>query len=660
MWLLHTTRFELKEFPDASGVPGGYAILSHTWGNREQTYQDIRAIAEQCKLTGDNPRDKTSSKIRKCCDMALQHGYEWAWVDSCCINKTSSTELSEAINSMFKWYWQAEVCFAFLVDVPTASIDELSAEGSPFRRSRWHKRGWTLQELIAPAVVIFVSRTWERLGTKAELAQLLEEITHVPQSILTRQRYYYQASVADRMVWASNRVTTRVEDQGYCLMGLFNVRMTIIYGEGSHAFQRLQQKIMKHGFDMSLFAWGAGWLRNAPLRDLGLEFATRRDIELLNDYSYLLAPSPASFIHGFEFTPLHPHPKQIYPPPVLKEWQKARARPFHGVEIPTAAVENYGIVCRFPVFEAGGIVVAVLLCENKSREHMGLLLQRDPLSYDPKRPLHYTSAVFNDTSTPDQQFPLAYRLVSLGDDLYNLRFNGKRVKPRWRTLYVQPRPEALYSPDTSIARLRLNCAVQPAFRIPHWLIANFDMLGFLLTPETPEDELPLRLQLSGTLYGEFIHLDLGICHTGDHWAKVLIHHDDDTSNWNTPHHIHDCTEHHVSSWSEGKKLFGDTATRGVELAFSTCTLASATNPRTLAARIELKGSVYAHIEQQARLLRHGPELPQSIRTVPSIAPASVASQASASLRPSWATFIVSVEHVVSWPMRFVRRPSGSI
>ena len=316
MWLLHTSQFELKEFPDAGGIPGGYAILSHTWGNHEQTYQDVRVIAEQSKLTGHDRREKMSYKIRKCCELAREHKYEWVWVDSCCIDKTSSTELSEAINSMFKWYWQAEVCFAFLADVPTADIEELRAEQSAFRQSRWHKRGWTLQELIAPAVVVFFSRTWERLGTKAELAELLEQITHIPQSILTRDQYYYQASVADRMVWASDRVTTRVEDQGYCLMGLFNVRMTIIYGEGTHAFQRLQQKIMKHGFDMSLFAWGAGWIGNAPLRDLGLQFAARRDIELLNEYSYLLAPSPASFVQSFTFIPLHPRPELTYPPPV--------------------------------------------------------------------------------------------------------------------------------------------------------------------------------------------------------------------------------------------------------------------------------------------------------------------------------------------------------
>ena len=346
----------------------------------------------------------------------------------------------------------------------------------------------------------------------------------------------------------------------------------------------------------------------------------------------------------------------------LNGWRKKRAKPFQGVEIPTAAVENYGIVCRFPVFETDGIVVAVLLCQNRLREHMGLLLQRDPLSYDPKRPLHYTSAVLDDVSTPGQQVPLAYRLVSLGDDFYNLRFNGKQVKPRWRTLYIQPRPEALYSPDTSIARLRLNCAARPAFRIPHWLIANFDMLGFQLMPTTPENQLPLRLQLSGTLYGEFIHLDLGICHTGGgHWAKVLIHHDEDTSQWNTPHDIHNCNEHHIASWPQGVRLFGDVQTRGVQLTFSICNLASATNSLTLAAHVELKGSRYADIERQAKLSRNGPAPPESILSAPSVAHASiVASETHASPRSSWAAFVVSVERVMFWHLRLIRSTHSSV
>ena len=314
MWLLSTHRAELQWFTDAAAVPGGYAILSHTWGVHEQTLQEVNTIGERCKVSCKNPRDFVSPKIRNCCLLAEKYGYGWVWIDSCCIDKTSSTELSEAINSMFKWYWQAEVCFAFLADVPIGSVGDLKAAGSAFRKSRWHLRGWTLQELIAPAVVIFVSDTWDRLGTKAELAELLEEVTRIPKRILTRKEYYCNASVANRMLWASKRRTTRVEDQAYCLRGPFDVTMPIIYGEGARAFQQLQQEIMKHGFDMSLFAWGP-WLRSTPLLDQKLALALDRDdIDRYNDLSYLLAPSPSSFLAGFDFTPING--SETYPPPV--------------------------------------------------------------------------------------------------------------------------------------------------------------------------------------------------------------------------------------------------------------------------------------------------------------------------------------------------------
>ena len=220
MWLLSTARAELTWFNHAADVQGGYAILSHTWESeiKEQTFQQVSAIGKRCKKWWGNPRysRSLSDKIRQCCILAEKHGYDWVWIDSCCIDKDSSTELSEAINSMFKWYSQAEVCFAFLVDV--SNRDDLHAENSAFRNSRWHTRGWTLQELIAPAIVIFLSADWVPLGTKAELAELLENVTHIPQCILTRNKYYLDASVANRMSWAANRMTTRMEDQAYCLM----------------------------------------------------------------------------------------------------------------------------------------------------------------------------------------------------------------------------------------------------------------------------------------------------------------------------------------------------------------------------------------------------------------------------------------------------------
>ncbi len=256
MWLLSTSRAELHYFVSPEIVPGGYAILSHVWDSpNEQSFQDIQALRASCTEADLNPRDHVSDKIRECCKLAEQHGDDWLWVDTCCIDKTSSTELSEAINSMFRYYSQANVCYAYLADVPTADAATLSRETSAFRMSRWHKRAWTLQELLAPAVLFFVSGSWEMLGSKTELSDVLEQITRVPPGVLLNQKKFSDASVAQRMSWTARRETTRPEDEAYCLMGIFGINMPTLYGEGRRAFRRLQQEIMKQCVDTSLFTW---------------------------------------------------------------------------------------------------------------------------------------------------------------------------------------------------------------------------------------------------------------------------------------------------------------------------------------------------------------------------------------------------------------------
>ena len=293
MWLLSTNRAELHFFPTPDSVTGGYAILSHTWGADEQTLQDIRAIGDRGKHTGENPRDLVTPKIRNCCIAALRHGYRWVWIDTCCIDKTSSTELSEAINSMFRWYSFSEVCYALLEDVPTD--DDLHAPGSAFRKARWHTRGWTLQELIAPAVVIFMSRDWEPLGDKVTLAPLLAQITGVRREVLKRDMHHFGVSVAQRMSWVAKRNTTRVEDEAYCLMGLFNIYMPAIYGEGRRAFSRLQEEIMKTSFDTSIFAWGQ-WTPSEPFTPFTTSETYRRfSASASMTQGYLLARSPSAF-----------------------------------------------------------------------------------------------------------------------------------------------------------------------------------------------------------------------------------------------------------------------------------------------------------------------------------------------------------------------------
>jgi len=244
MHLLHTRTGELREF-HGNEIPA-YAILSHVWGEGEVTYQDMQASRSQAaKKAG-------FSKISQTCRKALEEGsLEYAWIDTCCIDKSSSAELTEAINSMFRWYQEAEICYVYLADVPARGDPVFE---SAFTSSRWFTRGWTLQELLAPRDVRFYSMDWAFLGTKMDLCDQISKITTINPPFL-RGANVQRASVAKRMSWASERKTTRVEDISYCLLGIFGVHMPMLYGEGENAFRRLQEEIIKISNDQSLFAW---------------------------------------------------------------------------------------------------------------------------------------------------------------------------------------------------------------------------------------------------------------------------------------------------------------------------------------------------------------------------------------------------------------------
>ncbi|TBU51375.1 hypothetical protein BD310DRAFT_1043569 [Dichomitus squalens] len=194
-----------------------------------------------------------SPKIREACRVAREAGYQYLWIDSCCIDKTSSSELTEAINSMWLWYGRAQMCYAYLADVPSGKNPH--EPRSAFRKSRWHKRGWTLQELIAPSGVTFLADDWTEIGGKHTLFELIEEITGIPYQALLHAKSLDEFSVAQRLSWAARRQTTREEDRAYSLLGIFNINMPTLYGEGSRAFRRLQEEIVRRIPDLSLFAW---------------------------------------------------------------------------------------------------------------------------------------------------------------------------------------------------------------------------------------------------------------------------------------------------------------------------------------------------------------------------------------------------------------------
>ncbi|KAI0367383.1 HET-domain-containing protein, partial [Pilatotrama ljubarskyi] len=254
MRLLDTFTGLFVEINDPESVH--YAILSHTWAPEgEQSFHELlelqAAAGAQAMRNPVGALTQSLSVLHGTCEIARRYGYRYLWIDSCCIDKTSSAELSEAINSMYRWYKLARICFVFLEDVH----DNLETRNAEFRSSRWHRRGWTLQELIAPRHVLFFTSSWSVLGSKFALVKTLEEVTGIDTVVLTHSVAVDTISVARRMWWASQRETSRVEDEAYSLMGIFDVHMPTIYGEGRKAFIRLQQEILRAIPDQTLFAW---------------------------------------------------------------------------------------------------------------------------------------------------------------------------------------------------------------------------------------------------------------------------------------------------------------------------------------------------------------------------------------------------------------------
>lgn len=251
-----------------SGRPP-YAILSHTWATdgSEVTYADY--------LSGRSASaHKNWAKIDAAVNITKlgKEKLNYLWIDTCCIDKESSSELTESINSMFAWYAQAAVCYAQIADFECGSRNAMGGvemdENAAYRlgKCRWFYRGWTLQELIAPSYVEFFDKSWSHFGNRDGLAYLISMITGIDQDILARtakpggveqtaQQALRKMTVAKKMSWAAERATSRIEDIAYSLLGIFEVSIPMLYGEGEIAFTRLQEEILKDSNDMTLFAW---------------------------------------------------------------------------------------------------------------------------------------------------------------------------------------------------------------------------------------------------------------------------------------------------------------------------------------------------------------------------------------------------------------------
>ncbi|KAK6434877.1 hypothetical protein LTR95_008937 [Oleoguttula sp. CCFEE 5521] len=283
MWLLKTSDLSLVHFHDSRDVR--YAILSHTWnGDEEATYAELR---EGCDMN-----TARLYKVKMTCAQAAQDGCDYAWIDSCCINKDSLTELAEAINSMWQWYYDASVCYVYLADLSwecpvlydVASIFSIESDEAPetrwttaFAACRWFTRGWTLQELLAAKDVRFycapkaadvTSERWGFVGDKTDLVRTLWEITGIDILALQDRNSLTRFVTARKMYWASRRQTSKVEDRAYSLLGLFGINMPLLYGEGENAFIRLQEQIIQKRLDHSILAWDCSQSESSQSKDL--------------------------------------------------------------------------------------------------------------------------------------------------------------------------------------------------------------------------------------------------------------------------------------------------------------------------------------------------------------------------------------------------------
>ncbi|KAH8896349.1 hypothetical protein GQ53DRAFT_852500 [Thozetella sp. PMI_491] len=275
MKLLCTATLQLYTFRSATHIPP-YAALSSCWKEGDVFWVDSMSDTS-------DPSDSDDEKVKTACSVAQGLGYSWLWAHTACVDKSSTEELSEAINSNFRWFQNCQVCIVYLDDVNYVQEDL----ESQLRGCGWLQRCWTLQELIAPQSVEFYDSQWTPIGNKRLLLSLLSDITKVDVAALESSECLSDFSVGRKMSWAAHRQATLPEDVAYSLLGIFGVNMSIIYGEGPIAFLRLQDEILRATDDATILAWQSS---GSP------------------EYRGLFATSPSDFSHFADTSitaPLH-------------------------------------------------------------------------------------------------------------------------------------------------------------------------------------------------------------------------------------------------------------------------------------------------------------------------------------------------------------------
>ncbi|KAI0744298.1 hypothetical protein C8Q80DRAFT_889878 [Daedaleopsis nitida] len=458
----------------------------------------IESRRSRGRTAGDAIPAQVSEKIRRCCEVARAHGFERVWVDSCCIDQASSSELSEAVNSMYLWYHHAKVCYAYLADV--ADDDDPRARGSQFRKSRWWTRGWTLQELIAPRVLVFLSYGWRVLGTKAMFAAVIEEVTGIDRAILTHEAPLESVSVAMRISWAARRQTSREEDQAYSLMGILNVHMPTIYGEGRFAFVRLQEEVLKLTSDQSLFAWGPTLSDNVQLEDdpsVPIQGHEEHE-DHITDLAYvwekseavwespymrnLFALSPRDFSSSGRVSALS---RDVF----LERLQIT-------CPLPEYTVTSYGIRTTVPLITArsshsGEIVhLAILACQDEAGRLLALILRNQEQTLSE----YFVGAFLSPTMTIEEN----EAAIEIGRDLFlgELYFRtthlsasfiaAHRNSIRTQEVYIPHRPSRARAQvfqgyiDTYLALTR--CEGPFELHLAGWCKPLLEKAGFVISP----------------------------------------------------------------------------------------------------------------------------------------------------------------------------------
>ncbi|KAE9976271.1 hypothetical protein BLS_002145 [Venturia inaequalis] len=255
MRLLNTQTLLLQGFPENEVKRLPYGILSHTWlpRKKEVTFEDMQ-------MDQEHYRNKLGyGKIKGCCEQARAEStpIDWVWIDTCCIDQKKEAELGQAIRSMWRWYADAAFCYALLADVSGKTPIDSPSFDETFKNDKYFTRAWTLQELLAPKEVVMFSKDWDRIGTRAGFRKIISAATRIdPKALDGIDTSRSSFSIAQRMCWAADRNCSIPEDIAYCLMGIFDVSMPVLYGENPEkAFLRLQEEIVKQTNDESLLAW---------------------------------------------------------------------------------------------------------------------------------------------------------------------------------------------------------------------------------------------------------------------------------------------------------------------------------------------------------------------------------------------------------------------